>query len=156
MQLPAPTVERLLDTWPVGRLATLGPDGQPHLVPIVFARQGGALWSPIDAKPKREGELARVRNLERDPRVALLLDRYAPDWSRLWWIRLEGRAEVVSARHPAGDPILREVVAALRTKYPQYRHTPLFRVEPVLIRIREEHRTSWCAGEAALEELRGA
>jgi hypothetical protein len=46
-------------------------------VPIVFARAGGALWSPIDGKLKAGGGLARVRNIERDPRVALLLDHYA-------------------------------------------------------------------------------
>ena len=59
MELPDDALERVLDVWPVARLATAGPDG-PHQVPVVFARAGGALWSPIDAKPKREGELAEA------------------------------------------------------------------------------------------------
>lgn len=52
VRLPEAEIERLLATWPVARLATVGPDGRPHLVPIVFARHAGALWSPIDGKPK--------------------------------------------------------------------------------------------------------
>jgi PPOX class probable F420-dependent enzyme len=152
--LPEPLVERLLETWPVARFATRRPDGAPHLVPIVFAQHAGALWTPIDAKPKRSGELARVRNLRADPRVAVLLDRYAADWSRLWWIRLEGRAALRALGPDAPDDAPEPGAAgALRAKYPQYRETPLFRGEPVLIRIEVERLASWCAGEAAIAEL---
>lgn len=137
--MPHPDVEcaRLLDTWPVARLATIAADGRPHLVPIVFARAHGALWSPIDGKPKSAAKLARVRDIERDPRVTLLLDHYDEDWSRLWWIRVDGRASLV-----AGD---REAEAALRAKYPQYATTPLFREEPLLLCIAVEATSSWTA-----------
>ena len=127
--------ERLLDSWPVARLATLAKDGRPHLVPIVFARVGGALWLPIDGKPKSPGVLARVRNIESDPRVALLLDHYAADWQRLWWIRIEGRGSVCGADTGAE--------AALRAKYPQYRDVPLFAGEPLLLRIDPERVLTW-------------
>jgi PPOX class probable F420-dependent enzyme len=135
MPLSDAAIERLLDTWPVARLATLAADGRPHLVPVVFARAGGWLWSPIDGKPKSGARLARVRHVERDPRVSLLLDAYEDDWTRLWWIRIDGRAAV------AGSDVAAE--AALRAKYPQYREVPLYAAEPALIRIAPERVTSW-------------
>jgi PPOX class probable F420-dependent enzyme len=147
VQLPEEVVERLLARWPVARLATLGPDGAPALVPVVFAASGGRLWIPVDAKPKREGELARVANVRRDPRVALLLDHYAADWSALWWLRVDGRAAVVEG---AGVPGVAEAAAALRRKYPQYAATPLFRdAEPVLVAIAPRRVTSWAAAKEA-------
>ncbi len=127
--------ERLLDTWPVARLATIAQDGRPHLVPIVFARVGGALWSPIDGKPKSTGNLARVRNIEREPRVAVLLDHYDADWRQLWWIRIDGRAVQSGADADAES--------ALRAKYANYASTPLFRDEPALLRITIESLRSW-------------
>ncbi|RIL03029.1 MAG: TIGR03668 family PPOX class F420-dependent oxidoreductase [Proteobacteria bacterium] len=135
MPLPDAEVARLLDTWPVARLATLRPDGRPHLVPIVFARAAGALWSPIDGKPKAGGTPARVRNVARDPRVALLLDAYEADWRQLWWVRVDGAASLV-----AGDAAAE---AALRAKYPQYRDVPLYAGAPLLIRIEPSAVASW-------------
>jgi nitroimidazol reductase NimA-like FMN-containing flavoprotein (pyridoxamine 5'-phosphate oxidase superfamily) len=37
----------------VARLATVGADGAPHLVPLVFAVDGDTVYSAVDAKPKR-------------------------------------------------------------------------------------------------------
>jgi PPOX class probable F420-dependent enzyme len=130
-------IERLLDAWPVARLATVAPDGRPHLVPIVFARHAGRLWSPVDGKRKQGGRLARLANVAAEPRVAVLLDHYDADWRRLWWIRVDGRAEL-----GGGDAA---VEAALRAKYPQYRETPLYAGEPALLRIEPERVTSWAA-----------
>ena len=145
--IPEPLVARLVARWPVARLATLSAEGRPHLVPIVFAAFEGALWSPIDGKPKSGGSLARLRNVEREPRVAVLLDRYTADWQRLWWVRIEARASVVRAAGPG---------EALREKYPQYREVPLFRDEPAWLCIAPERTASWYASAAALEELREA
>jgi len=139
--LADPEIERLLDSWPVARLATVAPDGRPHLVPIVFARHAGALWSPVDGKPKKAGGrvLARLAHIAREPRVSVLLDHYDTDWRRLWWIRVDGRAE------RGGGAAA--VEAALRAKYPQYRETPLYAGPPALVRIEPERVTSWAAGE---------
>lgn len=143
--LPQPLVQRLLAGWPVARLATIAPDGRPHLVPLVFAWHAGALWSPIDGKPKRGSALARARHLAREPRVALLLDRYAADWRLLWWIRVDGRAGL--------RPAEAAVAEALRAKYPQYRTVPLFAGEPAVIRIEPERSASWYASDAVLDAL---
>ena len=149
MELPPDVCEALLEQRPVARLATLGPAGRPHLVPVVFVRLGGDLWTPIDGKPKSGGELARVRNVRENPQVTLLLDDYDADWSRLWWLRVDGRAAVVEGMDPQSDPEIREVAKALRSKYAQYDEVPLFRAEPLLLRITVERVRSWCAGRAA-------
>lgn len=143
MRLERDAIERILASWPVARLATLAEDGRADLVPIVFAESGGALWSPIDGKAKRGAELERVRNLRRDSRVTLLLDHYDADWTKLWWLRVEGEAELVSGDSAEG----RAAAEALRAKYPAYRSgvTPLFSGPPTLLRIRIARAFGWRA-----------
>ncbi len=125
----------------VGRLATVDETGRPHAVPICYALVDDFLVSPIDAKPKRvaASELARVRNIEANPRVAVLVDRYVEDWSRLAWVRIDGAASVIdltAANHA-------DAVGALREKYAQYEHHPL--AERPVIAIEIQRATSWGA-----------
>ena len=101
---------------PVARLATVGPDGAPHLVPIVFALVGDVIHSAVDAKPKRHSRLRRLANIAHEPRVSVLVDHYDDDWTALWWVRADGVAAVLDAS-PEG-------LAALTRKYPQYVVTP--------------------------------
>jgi PPOX class probable F420-dependent enzyme len=105
---------------PVARLATLRPDGTPRLVPITFALVDGLVCSAVDeVKPKTTTRLARLADVERDARVALIVDHYADDWSQLWWVRVDGTAAV----HRDGE--LRErALAALCVKYPPYAAAP--------------------------------
>ncbi len=152
MELASRIVDRVLEAWPVARLATLGPDG-PHVVPIVFARAGGWLWSPIDGKPKRGGELARVRHLRAEPRAALLLDRWDPDWTRLWWLRVDVEAAVLCPVDPVADIRVAGAERALRAKYPQYEELPLLGEPPMLLRFTPRRVTSWCAGPDAVPSL---
>lgn len=135
------TEARFLD-WPVARLATLRPGGAPHLVPVVFVYSAGAFWIPVDGKAKRDRPLERVRNIEGDARVTLLLDAYDEDWSALWWIHVEGRAVL---RRDSDHPRFRGAEEGLRRKYPQYREVPLFRDEAILVEITPERRNTWCA-----------
>lgn len=118
-------------------------------MPIVFARVDEWLWSPIDGKAKRGGELARVRNVRREPRVELLLDHYEADWSRLFWLRVRARAELAGG----ADPLFAEVEHALRAKYPQYEQTALFAGEPTLLRIAPERITSWRGSPRNIDDL---
>jgi PPOX class probable F420-dependent enzyme len=94
---------------PVARLATVGRDGRPHLVPICFVIEGDVLYTAVDEKPKRTRRLKRLANVEANPQVEVLIDHYDDDWSRLWWVRLRGRARIVE------DPRAVELLAA---KYP--------------------------------------
>jgi PPOX class probable F420-dependent enzyme len=103
----------------VARLATTDPDGRPHLVPVVFAIDGDTLYSAVDRKPKRSRTLRRIENARARPDVTILVDHYEDDWSRLWWIRLRGRARVLD-----GGAELEKALRLLTEKYPQYRDEP--------------------------------
>ncbi len=138
-------MEDRLEHWPVARLATVGDDAQPHTVPIVFARVDGVVWSPVDGKPKAGGSLVRVRNAALRPRASLLLDSYESDWTRLWWIRVDGILEVVQPADPERDPRTAPVLAALRRKYPQYAEVPVLRDPPTLLALRPARVRCWCA-----------
>jgi PPOX class probable F420-dependent enzyme len=101
------------------RLATIDPDGRPHLVPIVFALDGETLYTAVDAKPKRSRRLRRVENARERPDVTVLVDAYDEDWSALWWVRLRGRVRVLEA----GDEAER-ALGLLAAKYEQYEREP--------------------------------
>jgi PPOX class probable F420-dependent enzyme len=105
---------------PVARLATAAPDGVPHLVPIVFALVGETVYTAVDGKPKSTQRLRRLVNIEGNPLVSVLVDRYADDWAQLWWVRADGVARI-----HRDDATAQEGCAALRTKYPQYQSVPL-------------------------------
>ena len=150
--LPEELAQAVLERWPVARLATLGPAG-PQLLPVVFARVDGVLWSAVDGKPKAGGELARIRHVRADPRVALLLDEYTEDWNELWWLRVSGTARAVEA-DPAHDPEVAAAVAALVAKYPQYGEVPVLGDPPRMLRIEPLRSRSWCMGPGALVRLR--
>jgi PPOX class probable F420-dependent enzyme len=101
----------------VARLATVGSDGRPHLVPITFVVVGDTVYSAVDSKPKRTTALRRLANVRDNPRVAVLVDQYDDDWSRLWWVRADGAGRVL-------DPTDAEAGAAideLALRYPRYR-----------------------------------
>src|SRR5947199_35433 len=75
----------------VARLTTADADGKPHIVPITFAVNQDTVFFAVDTKPKRTRDLKRLRNLAANPSVALLIDHYDEDWSRLWWPEGGGR-----------------------------------------------------------------
>ena len=111
------TCRQRMGSAPVARLATLRPDGTPRLVPITFAVVDGLVCSAVDrVKPKSGKRLARLRDVDRDPRVELLADVYDDDWSRLWWVRLDATA----AEHTGGE-LRGRALDALQRKYPPYR-----------------------------------
>ncbi len=109
-------------------LATVTPDGSPHIVPVTFANDDKHIWIVLDQKPKRVEamRLQRVRNIQANPRVALLADRYDENWGRLAWVRVDGTARVLQ-RGKAHDAAIR----LLRKKYPQYLRMPIDR-QPVI------------------------
>ncbi|WP_155370189.1 TIGR03668 family PPOX class F420-dependent oxidoreductase [Catellatospora vulcania] len=100
----------------VARLATVGPSGAPHLVPVVFALAGDTVYSAVDRKPKRTLALRRLANVAADPRVCLLADHYADDWSALWWVRADGTARILAADESEATTAL----SLLAERYPQY------------------------------------
>jgi PPOX class probable F420-dependent enzyme len=135
MQLqPDEAVRRLLVS-EVARLATASADAVPHIVAVTFAEASGRIYIAIDHKPKSSTRLTRLRNIEQNPSVSLLVDHYSPDWEALWWARMDGRARVLE---PGNAPD--EAVGALRAKYPQYREVPL---DGPVIEIEPARTTGW-------------
>src|SRR4051812_40629078 len=94
----------------VGRLATADRDAVPHIVPVCFVLSGDVLYITIDEKRKRQPgtKLKRLRNIAENPAVAILVDRYEEDWTRLGWVLLHGRAEILAdgAEHDAAQMLL--------------------------------------------------
>ena len=145
----------------VARLATVGPDGRPHIVPFTFAlgstpssaprpvqagpvqagpvqaSPGDHIYSAVDAKPKTSADLRRLRNIRANPRVAVLADHYEDDWGRLWWVRADGQAAILD------DPAaMAPALALLAARYPQYRAQP---PGGPVISIRVTRWTGWAA-----------
>ncbi len=120
----------------VGRLATAGTDGRPHVVPITFAFDGESLFFAVDAKPKRTTDLKRLRNIAANPAVSVLVDHYEDDWTRLWWVRVDGTARIVEDTAPALEVLAR--------KYEQYRRT---RPPGPVVAISIDRMTGWAAAD---------
>ncbi len=104
----------------VATLATVGSDGAPHLVPVVFAVEGSTVWTATDAKPKRGGELRRHANIRVEPRVSLLAQHWDEHWEALWWVRADGSASLHTS-----ESTVERVAALLRRRYPQYEQVAL-------------------------------
>jgi PPOX class probable F420-dependent enzyme len=118
-----------------GHLGTVRPDGGPHLVVVTFAVSNGNIVTAIDHKPKRTERLQRLLNIEANPAVTFLVDHYEDDWTRLWWVRVDGTASI----HHSGDT-WDDAIDALVARYDQYRLQP---PEGPVISIRPEQVTSW-------------
>lgn len=124
----------------VARLGTANAAGQPLVVPICYAFDGRHCYSAIDAKPKRGApdRLKRVRNIRENARVSFLLDHYEEEWSRLWYVILQGRADLLSE-----GAEFTYAVELLLAKYPQYRTMSLDRSAGLVIKITPERVIRW-------------
>jgi PPOX class probable F420-dependent enzyme len=143
MRLASDEARRRFSTESVARLATVRTDGRrPHIVPIAYALDGEMIYSAVDAKPKASDALARLRHIEANPGVSVLVDAYDDDWTRLWWVRADGVATVV-ADGPVRDAALR----ALRAKYDQYADPRQAFGAAIVIRV--QRWIGWSAGPGA-------
>ncbi len=135
-----PEEEAFVCTQQIARLSTVDRQGQPHLVPICFTYLAGNFYSAIDAKPKRVApqQLKRIKNILTNPHVALLLDEYNADWSRLRYLLISGEATLLTE---GGE--YAEAIQALRQKYPQYVQLPLVAGEAPVIKILPVRKHRW-------------
>ena len=129
---------RFLEAERVARLATADAAGRPHVVPVCYALEADTVYFTIDEKPKRRpgASLKRLANLRANPAAALVADRYDEDWSRLGWVMVQGRAEVLEAgpEHDAAQARLRA----------RYRQLAAMRIEALpVVAVRIAHAISW-------------
>jgi PPOX class probable F420-dependent enzyme len=123
----------------VAHLATADAEGRPHVVPIAFAYDDENLYFAVDDKPKRSRNLKRLRNIAGNPRVSVLVDHYEDDWTRLWWVRLDGVAHVL-----VHDAEAQRALDLLARKYPQYRDA---RPPGPVVAVTIQRMTGWAADE---------
>jgi PPOX class probable F420-dependent enzyme len=116
-----PDIEEFIQRVRVARLATIDSEFKPHLVPVVFVFDGNHFFIPVDEKRKKTKpeKLRRIKNIQGNPNVALLIDEYSEDWSRLAFVMIQGTASVVKSR-PQADIQLKQALKELTTKYTQY------------------------------------
>ena len=130
--MPSDEQRRFVDSMRVARLATADAAGLPHVVPVCYALIDDSLYVTIDEKPKHANVRAmkRLRNIAENPNVAVVIDRYDEDWSRLAWVMLRGRAEILDDgdEHDCAQ-------TALRERYPQYRAMRLETLPVIALRI---------------------
>lgn len=68
----------------IGRLATVGPSGWPHVVPVMYeVNEGGAFEFDVDG--------VKLRNLTTEPRAAMVVDAMGPKRG----VAVQGRAELI-------------------------------------------------------------
>jgi PPOX class probable F420-dependent enzyme len=133
--LPPGLARARLATVPVVRLATSDAAGQPHLVVATFAVDGDQIFTAVDHKPKTTRNLRRLRNIEENPRVAVLADHYEDTWAALWWVRADGRARILTGAADMAAPI--ELLAG---RYWQYREN---RPDGPVIAITVDRWSGW-------------
>ena len=131
-----PWAEELLRESRVARLATADAKGQPLVVTICFAWDGARLCSVIDGKPKTTRRLRRLRNIEQNPQVSLVVDQYEDDWTALRHVIVRGRAEILDTGSER-----EEAIEQLCSKYPQYSAMDpadfgaVIRIEPMSVSV---------------------
>ena len=135
--MEAARARRLLSESMVAHLATVDVDGKPHVVPICFALDGETILFAVDGKPKRTTDLQRLRNIARNPHVAVLADHYEDEWERLWWVRADGLARVLEDRDVA-----ERAIDQLSERYSQYRAK---RPGGPVVAIKIERMSGWSA-----------
>jgi len=131
---------RLVRTARIAHLATADRAGRPHVIPICFVFDEKYFFSPLDEKPKRVAaqKLKRVKNIEANPNVALVIDRYDENWQKLAYVLVTGAARIIfrGRRHSAA-------VSLLRKKYRQYRQMAIDK-RPMIV-VTPKTITGWGA-----------
>jgi PPOX class probable F420-dependent enzyme len=134
-------IEEFIERARVARLATANSESKPHLVPVVFVFDGNYFFIPVDEKRKKTvkpEKLKRVKNINENPNVALLIDEYSEDWTKLAFVMIQGKASI--ADKTQGNMQLQEAYKKLTSKYPQYQKIGLGKV---CIVIKPEKVTTW-------------
>jgi PPOX class probable F420-dependent enzyme len=133
-RLKETVVRDFIEAARIAHLATVSGAGEPHNIPLCFWFDGARFYFVIDEKPKRKHgtEIKRMKNIAENPRVALVIDHYDEEWSRLAYVLIHGDARIVK-----DDAEYALAIQQLRHKYSQYRamlltqeNNPVVRIEP--------------------------
>lgn len=133
-------VRRFIESHTVARLATADAHGQPHVIPFCYAFDGEHFYFVVDEKPKKQTgrPLKRIRNIQENPHVSLVIDDYTDDWSQLAYVLVMGAAQIVEKEAEYAT-----VLALLRERYPQYRSMRLLFPDNAMVRITPRKVIAW-------------
>jgi nitroimidazol reductase NimA-like FMN-containing flavoprotein (pyridoxamine 5'-phosphate oxidase superfamily) len=110
MTKPLPAiVKEYIAAASVCRLATVRPDGDPHIIPVCPVFDGEATLY-VDLAPGS----ATARAIRARPRVTVLIDDYYDDWSKLRKVIL--RCDAMEVNGAERDAAWERI----RAKFPQY------------------------------------
>jgi len=105
-------------------VARLDSECKPHLIPVVFVFDNDRYFIPIEEKTKRSRHenLKRVKNIQQNPNVSLLIDEYNEDWRQLYFIMIQGKASIVGGKELEQNEqvLLEKTHKLLSAKYVQY------------------------------------
>ncbi len=136
MQIDDAFVQTAINHARVARFSTIDYENMPHTVPVVFAFDGHCYYIPLDMKRKTQPfeKLKRVRNIRHNPNVALLIDEYDEDWSKLFFVMIQGKAYLLNDKeekendnsiydnnNTKNHSSLKDIHKLLYQKYPQYK-----------------------------------
>jgi PPOX class probable F420-dependent enzyme len=131
---------QLLHSARVARLGTADEQRRPLVVPVCFVFDGRLCYTAVDGKPKRTSALRRLRNLAVNPQATLLVDEWHEDWSRLRYVMVHGRADVVTS-----DGEIEYALELLVGKYRQYRELEPLAEQGRVIGLKPERIVAWRA-----------
>lgn len=110
--------------------------------------EGDRIYSAVDDKPKRTPQLQRLANIASEPRVSVLADHYEDDWSELWWVRADGRAQVLlQGAKQEHEHERNHALDLLVERYRAYRER---RPSAAVIRVDVDRWTTWPEPESVL------
>ena len=117
----------------VCRVATIDERGAPHVVPVCHVLTDGKVYFAT------AGDSQKAKNLKADPRLTVLMDLYAEDWSSLKGAMMQGSARLIRR-----GPEFRKIRALLYQKYPQYpEDAALAEADDVIVEMTPTHVASW-------------
>ncbi len=128
----------LINRAKVARLATVDQKLYPYVVPVVFVFHENSFFIPLDEKTKTVNprKLKRVKNIEKNPNVTLLIDKYQNDWKKLFFLMIHGKAKVIDGKN---SKVMDKIHKLLILKYPQYKKIGIgnscIKIEPTKVRF---------------------
>jgi len=117
----------------VCRVATAGPEGRSHLVPVCHVLSGEKIYFGSG----RNGR--KVKNLKANPQIAVTIDLYSDEWSQLRGVMVQGTARLIER-----GPRFKQARARLYAKYPQYaKEAAISPSDSVVVEVTPTHVFSW-------------
>ena len=117
----------------VARVATTGPAGLPHVVPVCHVLVDGRVYFASGPKGRK------VRNLEANPRAAVVVDVYSEAWRGLRGVMVQGRAALIRR-----GSRFRKIRRLLYEKYLQYPDdAAIDESDSVIVEVTPTHVFTW-------------